>query len=250
MNNNQTAKSIFWWLLNVALLIVVLVGLALGGVLRNEVSQARTITVSAEGKVKVVPDVSTITFSVVSEGKDPKALQIENTNKMNAAIAFVKSLGIDAKDIKTDQFSLQPKYQWIQSEGRQITDGYTFTQSVTVTLRDFNKAADVSKGLVSLGINQISGPNFNIEDTDRYQNQARELAFKKARAKVDAMARENGVRVRRVVTFSEGSSGPIYYARAEATSADGSGGAVPPTPVLEPGQQEVRVQVSVTYEIR
>ena len=250
MNNNQTAKSIFWWLMNVTLLIVILVGLALGGVLRNVVSQARTITVSAEGKIKVVPDLTTVTFSVVSEGKDPKVLQTDNTNKMNTAIAFVKAQGTDAKDIKTDQFNLSPKYRWIPTDSRQVADGYILPQSATVNTRDFEKTAAILAGLPSLGINQISGPNFQTEDPEKYQNEAREMAFKKARAKVDAMAKANGVSIRRVVTFSEGSNGPIYYGRMEAAMADGKGGSMPPTPTIEPGQNEVTVQVSVTYEIR
>lgn len=248
--NKDNVRSVFWWLLNVALIVVILVGISLSGVLRNAVSSARTITVSAEGKANVAPNIATIMFGVVSEGKDPKVLQEENVKKVNDAIAFVKAQGIDAKDIQTQQFSLNPRYRWIPDDGRQLFDGYTLRQSVVVKVRDFEKVNAILAGLAGFGINEISGPNFQVEDPDQYLNEAREEAFRKARAKVDAMARQNGVRVRRVVTFSEGSGGyPIYYDRAVAMEA-GKGGDMPPMPTIEPGQEEVTVQVSVTYEIR
>lgn len=248
----ENAKNLFWVLLNVTLVVAVLVGLSAAGFLRNQVTQARTITVSAEGKVQVAPDVATIVFGVVSEGKDPEVLQEDNVKKVNDAIKFVKEQGIDAKDIKTQQFSLSPRYRWIPDDGRQVSDGYTLRQSVTVKVRDFEKVAEILKGLVGFGINEINGPNFEVDDPDTYLNAAREEAFRKAREKVDAMARQNGVRVRRVVTFSENTGGyPIFYDRVLALGAGkGGDGPAPIPPTIEPGKEEVRVQVSVTYEIR
>ena len=104
-------------------------------------------------------------------------------------------------------------------------------------------------GLPSKGINQLGGVNFSVEDQDKYLNQAREEAFTKARAKAEAMAKYSGARLGRVVTFNEsngGYPGPIYYAKA--MSAD-HGGSLPPTPTIEPGSQEVTVNISVVYEI-
>lgn len=244
-------KQLFWILLNLTLVVVILVGFSLSGVLRNQVSQARTISVSAEGKVKAVPDIAMVSFSVVSEGKDPKVLQEENTRKMNAAIAFVKAQGIPEKDIQTQQYSLNPNYRWIPEMNKQQWDGYTLTQSVTVKIRDFAKVSSVLAGLPGLGVNQLSGPNFQVEDPEKYLNDAREEAFMKARAKVDAMARQNGVHIRRVVTFSEGGgSYPIMYDMAMKAEVGGMGGApLPPQPTIQPGEQDVTVQVSVTYEI-
>ena len=80
-------------------------------------------------------------------------------------------------------------------------------------------------------------------------NEARIEAFGKAKAKAVAMAKAAGTRLGKVVTFSEGfSGGPIPYKTLEAR-ADGAAGA-PYAPDLEPGSQEVTVQVSVTYAIR
>ena len=49
-------------------------------------SNAGTIRISADATVTAVPDIATFNFSVITEGgTDVKALQVENTKKMNDA---------------------------------------------------------------------------------------------------------------------------------------------------------------------
>lgn len=247
---NQS-KTVFWWLLNATLVAVILVGAAGAGVLRNQVNPQRTISVSGEGKVTAVPDYATLTFSVVSEGTDPALLVAENVDKMNRAIAFVKQQGIEDKDVKTAQYYLAPRYEYDEDMRKTFISGYTITQSVTVKVRDIAKAGPILGGLPEFGVNQISGPNFEIGDDEREAliAEAREEAFAEARAKAEAMARANGVRVRRVVTFSEsGGPIPIFYKEALGGRADTP--ASFPVPSIEPGSQDITVTVNVTYEIR
>lgn len=247
----ESSKNIFWWLVNASLIVAVLVGLAGANVLRNQVNPQRTVTVLGEGKVTAVPDYATLTFSVVSEGTDPALLVGENADKMNRAIKFVKQQGIEDKDIKTAQYYLSPRYEYQEFLRRTFISGYTITQSVTVKVRDLAKAGPVLGGLPEFGVNQVSGPNFEIGDEERETllAEAREQAFAKAREKAEAMAKGNGVRIRRVVTFSE-SGGPTPYFFKEALGARADAPVSLPVPTIEPGSQDVTVSVSVTYEIR
>ena len=76
-------------------------------------SSSRSFSVSGEGKVTAVPDVAQFTFSIITEGnKDLASLQEKNTTKANKVIEFIKGKNVDAKDIKTQQFSVQPRYQY------------------------------------------------------------------------------------------------------------------------------------------
>lgn len=209
---------------------------------------ARVITISSESTAMVKPDIATVSFSVVSEGANPTALQNDNNQKINQAIALVKGLAIDAKDIQTSGYSLSPRYQYNSKTGKSSIDGYTLTQTVIVKIRDLDNAGKVLGGLPSLGINQISGPNFSVEDPEKYLNDARKEAFAKARAKAVQLARFNGVFLGGVVSFSENQGGgyPIpMYAKAEGMGGDRGG--IPLQ--IEQGSEEVRVQVSVTFEI-
>jgi len=209
---------------------------------------AKTINVSAEGKVTVSPDIAKLSFSVVSEGANSKLLAENNNKKMNAAIDFAKSQGIEEKDIKTTEYNLSPRYEYDEKTKKTFISGYTLTQTVLVKVRDLNKVAEVLGGLPALGINQISSISFDIDEPEKYLSEARNQAFDKVKEKAKAMAEKNGVKLGRVINFYEYQSTPNY----QNVRALGMGGAeaVQPLPQIQPGSQEVTIQVSVTYEIK
>lgn len=251
----EQLKNYFWVILNIVLVIAGLFLLVAGNAIRKNSAAAypaRTISVSAEGKVVVAPDIATLSFSVVSQGKDPVNLQEDNNKKINSAIEFVKSQGVESKDIKTSDYNLSPNYRWDEKTRTSIIDGYILTQTVVVKMRDLSKVASILGGLPARGINQLGGVNFTIDDPDKFLNEAREEAYNKARAKAEAMAKYNDVRLRKVVSFNEYGGGPIYPMMYAKEAALGRGGdvALPPMPTIEPGSQEVTVNVNVVYEIR
>lgn len=248
----KEAKNYFWILIDAALIVAIVFGTwcAVYYVGRYAASLpiTRTISVSAEGKIIAASDVAKLSFAVVSEGKDPEAIQVDNARKMNAAIEFVKTQGIDAKDIKTSGYNLSPRYEYDEKKRTTFISGYTLTQTVTIQVRDFEKISPILGALPGIGINQIQGVNFEIDDPEKYLAMAREEAFTRAYAKAAAMAKQNGVRLGRVITFSEGLQGPIYPRYFEAAALKADVGA--PAPTIEPGSEEVRVNVTVTYELK
>lgn len=252
------SKTFFWSLLNLILIVALILGIKVLFFRSPLVAAPFTVTAAAEGKATVVPDIARISFSVISEGKDPAVIQKDNTEKMNSVIEFVKGQGIDKKDIQTANYNLYPRYDCVKGEAtiysyppcKQVLAGYTLTQTVLLKVRDLEKVAPILAGLPERGINEINGPNFSVDDPDKYLADARKEAFDKARAKVEAMAKANGVHIVRVVTFSESTGGYPIYARMEAFGKGGGPDAAPTPPQIEPGSEEVSVQVSVTYEIR
>jgi len=250
----DTTKAWFWKLLNVTLVVIIILGGLSALSLRrynNSLFPARTIYVSAEGKTTVSPDIAKFSFSVVSEGMDPEKLAEDNNSKINKAIDYLKTQNIESKDIKTAGYDLSPRYEYDETKRRSFISGYTLTQTIFVKIRDFAKIGKILGGLPNLGINQISGLTFEVEDQDRYLNDARQEAFEKAYAKAKAMAKQNKVRIKRVVTFSENQGG--YPISRFAGAEYGKGGDVMTSaiaPTIEPGTQEVTVNVTVTYEIR
>lgn len=225
-----------------------------------EPSSFRSFSVSGEGEVIAVPDVAEFSFSVITQGgTDLAALQSANTEKTNAAISFVKSRGVEAKDIKTQSYNLEPRYQYFSCPPRPLAAevepcpppeivGYTVTQSVLVKVRDFTKIGDILSGVVSAGANSVSQLSFTIDDPEAVRAKAREEAINKAKEKAKAIAKAAGFNLGRLLTLSETVSAPppIFFKEA-ALSAQGGGRAAPH---LEPGSQEVKVNVTLTYEIR
>ena len=211
----------------------------------SPVNNTRTITLSAQGEATVAPDTARFTASVITRGSNPKVVQGDNAELMNAFIDYLKGEGVEEGDIKTSGYNLFPRYNYI--DGRQIVAGYELNQSLQVTVRDIAKAGELLSGAVDNGANQVSSIQFFVDDTDVFKKNARQEAFDKAREKAEEMAKQAGVKIGKVVSFSESSSGyqpPIYFERSMGIG--GGGG----SPTVEPGSQDIIVTVTVTYEIK
>lgn len=217
---------------------------------------SRTITVEGDGKVTVKPDVAMVSLSVASVGKTVKEVTEDNNKKMNAIINEVKSLGVKAEDIKTTGYDLYPQYDYytpidnkVQPQAPKIL-GYNLNQSITVKIRDLSKSDEVLQKGVDAGANQIGSLVFDLDDSSGVKREARKMAFDKAKDKAEQMANAAGVKIGKVVTFSEGFGGGYMpqYANYAMKTMDMSEGAVAGASV-EAGSKEYTVNVSVTYEI-
>jgi len=203
----------------------------------------RTITISAEGKVTATPDTAKIQLSVVTDGPTADAVQQKNSENINKVTDFIKSSGVGDTDIKTTYYNLYPKYDYVN--GRQIPAGYSLSQTLEVKIRDLKKTGQILTGAVARGANQVSGVEFFVDDPDNLKAQAREQAFSKAQTKAQELAKLAKVRLGKVITFSESSSGqpPIFL---EKSLGYGGGG---PAPDIQSGSQEITVSVNVVFEI-
>lgn len=219
-------------------------------------SSMRSFSVSGEGKVVAVPDVAEFSFSVVTEGgTDLSALQTENTERTNAAIAAVKEAGIPEKDIKTASYRVTPRYQYYGPRETGVRPppeivGYTVAQSVRVKIRDFEKIGGLLGEVVEAGANTVSELSFTIDDETELKNEARKLAIEEAEEKAKLIARAAGFRIGKLISINEDFSRPFPYERMMMDSALGMGGESLPAPSIEPGSQDVVVNVNLRYEIR
>ncbi len=75
--------------------------------------------------------------------------------------------------------------------------------------------------LVAQGANQVNGPSFEIDKPDEAYDEARIAALKKAQARAETYAKAMNLRVRRVVSISEGGGfqPPIPMMRMQAMDA-------------------------------
>ena len=208
----------------------------------------QTVSFAGEGKIKAAPDTARVDIGLLTEGKDSITVQNENSEKMNAVIKFLKEKEkITDADIKTSGYSLLPKYDYVK--GKSILSGYVLNQTVTATVRDLNKVGEVLDGAVTSGANQINSVSLFLDKPEELKNKAREEAIKQAQEKARAASRIAGFGLGRLIGFSENFSGepPIFYKSLEM--GVGGGGAAP-APQIEPGTQEIKVSITLTYIIK
>lgn len=222
------------------------------------VQPTNTITVSGYGEVFSVADIATFSFSVTSQKATVKAAQDDATAKINAVTAYLKDAGVEAKDIQTTDYSVYPQYDYVQQAcsggycpgGKQVLRGYEVRQTTSIKVRDLSKAGDLLAGVGAKGATEVSGLNFTFDDPQKTQDEARGKAIADAKEKADELAKQLGVRIVRVVSFSENGDGypSPMYGRGGMESAVAQDVKVAPT--IEVGQNKVTSNVSVTYEIR
>lgn len=217
-----------------------------------------TITVEGTGEATAIPDIATISYSVTEKGKTVGEAQTKATEKVNAALAFLKDAGVEEKDTKTTSYNVYPEYEYQQPcyyDGCPVRSnpaiiGYQVSQSIEVKVRDTAKAGAVLQGLGDVGVQNISGPNFAVDDEDATRVEARAEAIKEARDKAKVLAKDLGVRLGKVVSFYENTGGYPMYEKGYGGAMDVAMTSEAPAPNLPTGENETSVTVSITYEIK
>ena len=204
------------------------------------------LEISAQGESKRTPDLATISAGVVTQATDAASAMRDNAARMDRVIAALKHAGILDRDIRTSNISLQPQYRYGENRPPVIT-GYQATNMATVRFRDIAKSGSVLDALVATGANQINGPELGLDDPAAAMDEARLDAVAKARARAALYARASGLKVKRILSISEGvyempRPMPVMM-RAQAMAADAA------ESKIMPGEQSLNVTLSVRFEL-
>ena len=220
----------------------------------TEPTSFRSFQVSAEGSVVTIPDIAQFSFGIITQGGiDLGITQEKNTKEMNAILTFLDNQEIEKKDISTKSYQVNPRYQYYSCNKEngpcpppEIV-GYTIEQTVQIKIRDFSVIGGLLTGVVERGANNISQLSFSVDDATKVQNEARKEAIEKAKTKAKALADAAGFKVGRLLSIQEGF---VSFPRYDDFVTLESAGRGAPAPTIEPGSQEVNVNITLTYEIR
>ncbi len=227
--------------------------------LGKNTASPRQISVSGEGKMSVRPDIAKFSASVVTTAPRIGDAQRENAKSGNAVIEFLKKQGVEEKDIKTVSYSINPQYQYFDvppcyrspcppHKPPEIIS-YEVRNMLEVTVRDLNKVDDLLEGVVENGSNEVGSVVFTVDNPEKILAEARKKAIDDAKEKAKLLAQDLGIRLGHMVSFSESSGGiPIPY--YEEKLGVGGGGAPMPAPSIQPGEQELKINVTLYYEFR
>ncbi|MFJ2237148.1 SIMPL domain-containing protein [Streptomyces sp. NPDC087859] len=204
-------------------------------------SAPATVTVTGEGSAVAKPDIAVVGAGVEVTAKTTQAALNAQNEAAAALLKAVRAQGIADADIRTENVSLSPVYDY--QDGESTLRGYRAAQSFSIKVREVAATGALITAVTEAtgDAGRIDSVVFDLEDRRPLQARARKAAYRDAHAKATQYAELGGHRLGRLVSLSEGGTGYVLPVPPVAGDAPGAGiGAVP----LAPG--EIRATASVT----
>jgi len=210
----------------------------------------QTISVSATGTARAIPNIATINATFQSQNPDVNQARKETDAKISQVISALLALGINKKDIQTQNVSAglrqSADYQPMMYPKPTPTNEYSV--NLEITIRDFKKADQVLAVLTQNNASNIYGPNLQVDnsDLDIAKSKARENAVKNAKIKAQELAHAANRSVGNVTSIKEqgdyGVPMPMY--------AIGGADLVEKASSIQPGQDEVTITLIVDFALK
>lgn len=204
-----------------------------------------TLSLTGHGQVLVVPDIATISVGVETDGETAGEALAANTQQAGAVIAALKEAGVEARDIQTSNFSVQPVYsdRKSQLDGAQRVVGYRVFNQVMARVRVLGDLGAILDKVVSTGANRINGISFGVAEDGAARDLARTRAVEDAVRKARLYAKAAGVALGPIISIVEvergGGPRPMMMMEARAAA---------PVPV-EAGTTTIAASVNLTWQI-
>lgn len=250
--------------------LIIVIGLLLGATLfgRQSIAQTepaaaetacdntRSVQVSGAAAINVTPDRAFIQLGVVSNAATPDRAAADNSAAIQSVIEAVRQLGVEAKDISTDYYMVQPVYNDYDSL---TIEGYRVNNVVGVTLKDVAKTGDVLVAALSAGANEVRDVQFYTSELRRYRDEARTLAMQAATEKAALLADAGQAQVGCLLTITENSwsyyNGSWWGGRDQAMWSQNvvqnatSNQPLPDETPISVGQIVVKAEVSASFSL-
>lgn len=206
------------------------------------------LTVSGEARVAAVPDMATISLGATGRGKTAVEAMNATSGAVDAILATLRDLGIEARDIQTTQLRVGEQTRWDRERNEDIFIGYAASNTVRVRVRDLDGIGALLSGVLDDGANQLQSLSFGVQDPRAVEDEARRRAVADAMAKAKLYAEAAGVAL-----------GPLQELRDTAEPLVSS--IVQPEPMMleeapaardvpvAAGEIEVRAEVTMVFSI-
>lgn len=232
---------------------VLLVALALGAcsptIMADAAPPVRTLNVNGTGQIFLSPDIAYIYIGVHTEEPTAADAVTANNEETQRVIEALKVAGVEAKDIRTTNFSIWPNQQY-GPDGQPTGTRYVVDNSVFVTVRELDNLGDLLDAAISAGANSINSIQFDVADKTDALKKAREEAVKDAKAQAQELADVAGMNLGEVQSISFYDSAPMPYLNSYGKGGGGAAVSEAAAVPIQPGQLTLTVTVSMSYAIK
>jgi uncharacterized protein YggE len=205
------------------------------------------LSVTGTGRASGPPDIVILQIGVQADAVNVAAAREQAAVAAQAVTDSVKKNGVDDKDVRTSQFSIQPQYDTSRT-GASVIRSYRVSNVLTVKVRKIDNAGKVIDDAASAGGNNtvVQSIAFSIDNPTKLQDTAREDAMKQAQARASQLAKLGNVSLGKPISISESGGVQPFFANASALAAPRTADTSTP---IESGQLDITVTVNVLYAI-
>jgi uncharacterized protein YggE len=235
----------------IGILVAIIIGLLVAWAPWNSAERSdEIIKVTGETVLKAEPDQFVFYPAYQFKNADKAAASAAAANKSVEIVAKLRELGVAESAIKTsvDGYLSQP-----YPGGPSTQDEYIYTAQVTITVDSKESAQKVQDYIATTSPLYSVTPQGSFSESKKkeLEAKARDEATKDARAKAEQSAENLGFKLGRVKSVEDGAG------FSEARPLDLKGGdammtreATTSSLPVNPGENEIRYSVTVTYFVR
>lgn len=223
------------YVLNALLAVILVAGVAVA-------EEDRVITVTGIGSVETVPDMAMLRLGVTHQAKQAADAMAATTEGVAAVLGRLEEAGIEARDMQTDQLSLQPVWSDYNSNDRRIT-GFVASNMLMVRVRDLDTLGRVLDLVITDGANSFNGLSFGLQEPKPAQDAARAAAVADAIDRAQQLAEAAGVTLGPIQSISEQGGAPRPQMMEMATARMAAD-----VPIAQ-GEVSVAAQVNIVFAI-
>jgi uncharacterized protein YggE len=244
---------------SIALFLVLILTAAVFG---QETNKPATIDVVGTAEIMVEPDEVSISLDITKLNKDLDIARSEAESAREKVFAATRKFNIKPEDVKTNQISVEMRYQSVRDPKNRIFDddgdeigtrtfiGYQVEIGINIRLKDIKRFNEFFTELLGSGVSEIDNVSFDSSKRIEYVKEARIMAMKAAQEKASAMAGAIGQTIGKAISITEG-TGNIYRSSGVLNSNSnivvGTVSESESLTAFSPGAIKISSQVSVTF---
>lgn len=195
------------------------------------------IVTSGSGEVTLSPQRALLRIGVTTHAQKAGDASTQNAQTLNAVLDALARAGVPRDSLQTVAFGVGPNYDY--ESGKRLID-YQAYAAVRLTARDLPRIGGLIDIALGAGATDIGSIGFESDSMDIARQRALALAFGKARADAEALARAAGGSLGRLLAVrTRGGYFPEFEMAELRMASSGYEAGTPITP------RDVVVQVAV-----
>ena len=216
------------------------------------VSPQDTVTVSAKGSTRAIPDRAELHFGIRTQAETAEKAQQDNSSNVDAVVKVLTQNGIREEDIQTSMYDVSPQYDWNTGDGTNVI-GYSAFSSLSVKNVPIDDAGKLITASTEAGANEFNGISYSCTQYESLYAEALKDAVAAAETKAKVLAEAAGRDLGDVKAIVEGYQDMTFANNSEKVYAASGMGAAEDSATaanIQPGQAEITANVTVTYTLQ